>query len=776
MKQKDLRHSSSAAAAAPPLDQHYPKRHHHHFNHNFLDRSRRRQRERRLRRSFSALVWMGQVAMALAFLSGCVYYLRMELLWNIQQRTAATFQSAVQVNHNPHADDRTTDRQRQQQQQQRLHPSTNTTSLENSLSQKQKQLQLSLYEDENTFFTTSETHAKQSYEASSIMNQDKNESILFDFVSRLQQDFVDRYTINHSIDQARDLLRMGLSGSPQTLATKILRTTTTTHNHHRKDSNIVPKTQNHPMISIWIIGSSSAAGYGNHYEYSYASVLEELLVVPWTSSYDDVRTSITVRTMAMKELTEFPIAWCMHGHYWNHTLPTVIVWDFGEEFSKPNLPRIEAFLRFLSAAVVRDSETNHEEDDIVLPITVLFRGIHTEEQRSLIQHYSTFIDPIIIQDQRMVVPPTSIDEATQQKHHMATGFREFYQFSATGPDTLHAHNLSVQQHALVAWLIAMHMASAWKLSWMMMMMMKNDHDENHLQKFKSSRQVFELPKLLYMTDSILGEPWENLLVKPIPSLHCRTTFDYTVMKVQKQGFHQSIIVRANNNSEGIYSDLSNLIISGKAESSYETALEMLLLPKTQEFYNKGWVLDMDSETKRSKLLTKSSGNFLGFRDWKMAYYGVPQSGPLEILIPIDDTESVPVGDTEETTRKNSTLTLIIICESDATLPPRGNDSTCRLHRDVTFTVNGQLAPSVLIDSNIVATTAGRRTCVQITVPPSTESQSTFAQKQNTRKLSLTHRSPRGTHLKATVTNPKVSLKNGPCSIAYVIWSVEKGKE
>jgi hypothetical protein len=715
---------------------------------HFLDRNRRRQRERRFRRSSWALVGMGQLAIALIFLSGCVYYLRIEFVWNTTTTTINKFQSAVQVNHDPHGNDRTTDLQRRQQRF-HIHPPPSSShpnpgiQKQSSKQQQQQQqqqspvLQLPLYDDANTFFGTLIGTKFVHSEGSSTSSQDE--------LLRLQNEFVDRYTRNHSIDQARELLQLGLSGSPEILATKLL----------QKHDN---------EISIWIMGSSSAAGYGNQYEYSYASVLEELLA--WPSSWTN---TVTVRSMAMKELTEFPITWCAYQHYWKNTLPTMIVWDFGEELSKPHLPRLEAFLRFLSAAVVETSQTNnHEEekdDDWIVPITVLFRGIHTEEQWYLIQQYSAFIDPVIVRDHHVPVPPPS-------SAPMATGFREFYQFSATGPDTLHAHNLSVQQHALVAWLIAMHITSAWKLS--LGSLLDIDHQENYVQKFKSRKEAIELPKLLYISDNSAGQQWENLLINPITSLlHCRTTFDYTEMHMQKQGFHQSTIVRANITEAYILSDFSNLIISGKAESSFETALEMLLLPKTQEFYNKGWVLDLDAETKRSKLLTKSSGNFWGFRDWKMAYYGVPQSGPLELLIPIDDTESsFPTSDPAET--KNSTLTLLIMCEADAILPPPkgNNDNNCRLHRDVTFTVNGQLAQSVLVDSDIVATTSGRRTCVQITAPSTDDGQSIIIQKQTTEKLSSTQRSaPAGILLKVAVTNPQVSWKNGPCSIAYVIWSV-----
>lgn len=217
---------------------------------------------------------------------------------------------------------------------------------------------------------------------------------------------------------------------------------------------------------------------------------------------------------------------------------------------------------------------------------------------------------------------------------------------------------------------------------------------------------------------------------------------HSSLQIGDAGSSMELVPSANSNNTLTltHSLLHDIIIDGLANPDHEVT--DLLLPKTEQTAHRGWVLSLDAASKRSKLLLRSSGDFLGFQDWKMAYYGVPQSGPLQLFLPLASKNGA------------NTVSLLMVCQDDAAVP-----KSCLLHRDATFWVQGQPAVNVThINTDLVAAMAGEPSCVQVHVDPATE------------LLQRTKEGLFGIHLNITVTNPQITWKNGPCSVAHTVWA------
>jgi hypothetical protein len=472
--------------------------------------------------------------------------------------------------------------------------------------------------------------------------------------------------------------------------------------------NVFPRRSDKKHLSIWITGSSASAGYGNRYTESYAHVLQNL-VAPIASSID---WRVHIHHTAMKEMTEFPMTLCVaanddHEH-------DLIVYDFGEELSVPHPSRMEAFLRL----VIARQRTKP---------TILFRGVRSRDHLHVLRHYRDRIHAVIVRDAAAM----SIDDANDWSFRYRDGFREFGEFSVPGPDALHNHNLSVKQHEWTAHLIALYIGKVLELS------LASEYSEANIEPIG-------LPSTLHLQNdnflrSLLGES-----LSPF-KLHCKTSYELSTMKVH--GSNPVTLRRESDDATD--SHLCDILVSGLAVPENDLSLELLLLPPAMQSYNRGWVLALDSESRRSKLRLKGDDRFLGYRDWKASYYGVPQSGALEVAIPVT-TDPLSLNQTA-----SDRLDALLVCESSEIVPT----DSCRLYRDATLSINGDAATSTQLNSNTVATLSGKRPCVSVTVPQSARLVVVDEQKNSI-----------GIKLKIVVSNPSITWKNGPCSLAHVIWT------
>jgi hypothetical protein len=146
------------------------------------------------------------------------------------------------------------------------------------------------------------------------------------------------------------------------------------------------------------------------------------------------------------------------------------------------------------------------------------------------------------------------------------------------------------------------------------------------------------------------------------------------------------------------------------------------------FYHSGWVKDLENAERKEKLQSQH----LGFLDVLASYHGLPTSGILEF-----DLENVGAD--------------LIVCESQEAR----QQQACRLDRDMAFTANGKPVEKVRrIETDAVAY-RGKQHCLLLALGE--------AEEGSTVRLSL------------QVTNKKVALSSGPCSISHIIWQRDEQK-
>lgn len=145
-------------------------------------------------------------------------------------------------------------------------------------------------------------------------------------------------------------------------------------------------------------------------------------------------------------------------------------------------------------------------------------------------------------------------------------------------------------------------------------------------------------------------------------------------------------------------------------------------PKGMVFYTSGWVLDMENSERKEKLRSQHHG----FKDAQASFHGIVASGTLTFDFEVESSSNM------------------IVCESQALLEPEG----CRLDEDVEFTINNQPVKSVRRIATDYISYRGKQHCVLV---------------------EFESRESGEVQLGMTVTNNKVTINGGPCSISHIIW-------
>ena len=215
-----------------------------------------------------------------------------------------------------------------------------------------------------------------------------------------------------------------------------------------------------------------------------------------------------------------------------------------------------------------------------------------------------------------------------------------------------------------------------------------------------------------------GDPW---LLGEKPEISCYSGFEHVPRKSDLSEVMQDLPAATTT----VYSNLPFLVNATKTIDPL-----LLLKPKSVQFYHQGWVHDLEAAPKRSKQRTKQS-EFLGFTDWKTAFYGEYQSGALKITVP---------------TRPDSTLKRLVLCQADDPM----DIGSCALPQDLRFSIDGKELTNLLVDRRIVKTIDDKPLCTALDLPVDFEAKAT------------------GVAIDIEVSNSRVRWNQGPCSIAHVL--------
>jgi hypothetical protein len=172
-------------------------------------------------------------------------------------------------------------------------------------------------------------------------------------------------------------------------------------------------------------------------------------------------------------------------------------------------------------------------------------------------------------------------------------------------------------------------------------------------------------------------------------------------------------------------------LTGNLHPSAGSSTQDVLLehPKGMLFYTNGWVLDLENSERKEKLRSQH----LGFKDMLASYHGIPASGVLSFDLHLKETSD------------------LIVCEAQSG-SPQPSDEACKLDQDVEFTLNKGVVKSIKRIETDFVSYEGKRHCFLVQLAKRTSGKATL-----------------GMH----VTNQKVTLAKGPCSVSHIIWQEDE---
>jgi len=424
-------------------------------------------------------------------------------------------------------------------------------------------------------------------------------------------------------------------------------------------------------MTIAFIGQSTTAGYGNHHKQSFPFVLENLLQ-PLLKILD---IELIVRNHAMEHIGPFPYTWCLNEYI--GTDVDIISWDFG-----PTTPQdLEIWIRAILALDYK-------------PMLIFRDSFAAGGRHKIVQQYvdANLLQAPTIFDWEVAVKPFLQVKAIKRP----AGFIDWNIFGVPPgvqalPGQNNKENWTIRQHALVGDVLCI-----WLLGYVELMVAA----QLGTYDIPKPGEIAALHTPLFATASQLKKPYSNLLYFTSPSqLSCYTTFD------------------------PVLSGNMNFVASGTVEAP-------LLDPKGATFYNSGWVLDLEPDERKEKLLTKE-WDYLGMKDTQKSFYGLQASGTLAMRLEMS----------------NGPLELLVLCESHS--PPKKD--ACVLGHDIDVEISGEKAPGLTrIDSDAVAFN-GKRLCYLVDLPEGIKS-----------KIG-------DVELEIRVSNALVTWSKGACTLSHIIW-------
>jgi hypothetical protein len=502
---------------------------------------------------------------------------------------------------------------------------------------------------------------------------------------------------------------------------------------------------------------------------------------------------------------------------------------------------------------VYQGEKEEQEDPQYLTLLKYYRRASVLSDATLLVHEAHATRPFFEQRGGAAAAATALPR----------GLIDWHKFGgpagSSSLDHIHAH-LSLQQHELVAWLIGMHFLAPLEL--LAAQSLNFINNINNATSATSGRKTKKkkggshptlfldkqrrrstmtmtrnpLPKPLFLQNVEWMDDLSRSTTMAATSQRqqlCYTTLEYMVRDRSMQPI-VTTATTSNNEAErtaafvdeghgqaiqqidSVYipSNMHELLLPldgmnnsdySKDDSSATIGQDSeLLLPKSGQWYNHhGWVLDMDTLTKRHKQQTRSS-DFLGFADWKKAYFGAHGSGTLRLFLPLPLVNSNGSG-TTTTVAAGNAIKVLILCElspfneDDRPSDPgkfrkrlrkqRTSVASCTLREDVSISVGGVATTTQALESIGSSTTTPslydaplQPQCRHVVIPPAarlmtrTQAMAISDDKKLRDEVFAGYDGEYGLLVELTVTNPRVVWNQGPCSLSHVIYQPQEGSD
>ncbi|GKZ00042.1 hypothetical protein MPSEU_000957600 [Mayamaea pseudoterrestris] len=471
-------------------------------------------------------------------------------------------------------------------------------------------------------------------------------------------------------------------------------------------------------------GYSVTNGRGNYFAQSYPFVMEQLLHTPFFL----LGVQLKVLNHAIGGCPSFPYGWCLNEFM--GTDADVISWDFGMNEAGGDPVGLEAYIRQVLTQLPQR------------PMLIVKDTPLATQRRELLQHYSRYLnDPLLLLSDAAADWFLELPQSQRP-----SGFAEWRKFGAPpGAPGQVVHHPGVKEHEFIAWILTMHFLSILEIV--------AADDGVLLQCLPLEAPSGSLPRPLAVeaTQTNLTKPWTAMFFGQASAelgndvhwsmnrIHCRTTFEPIVK-----------------------GDLSSLVVVGSVGENVN-----VMLPKSNMFYNRGWVLDMSDQEKKAKRKLELFGD-LGFIDSKKAYYGLFTSKAMRLLLPYDGNLSPRPGDLA-----SSFFRSIVVCEVNE----KRDYGACDLSQDVLFMIGGVNATSTIIDKTVFM---GKKICVHLNVPdaavfstralikeqyalPSGLLPPPETEKDRVRDAKI------GLEVQIRVINQRIMSLDKACSVSHIVW-------
>ena len=482
----------------------------------------------------------------------------------------------------------------------------------------------------------------------------------------------------------------------------------------------------HGVIRFAFGGYSVTVGRGNTFAQSFPFVTQRQLhtVLQLLNA-----TTLLVTNAAIGGCPAFPYGWCL-SNFWSSASSTssssssasssqrraatenrtvqvdstilpdadVVSWDFSMNEAGGDPVGLEAYIRHVlqlpkqPKLIVKDSyalggqrrqllqdyHTNHYYH---------YRHDHNTNATRTKQTFKTTTRTSFLRDAVVL----HLDAATEvflqlPEAQRPRGFQNWRKFGAPlGAPGQQVHHPAKAEHELLGWILTMHFLAALQFAVAAMTTTPtNDSlgwsswlacDQDEKDATREEPVWFGPPRTTNAT-----EPWSSLLFgEPVAVDHTTTNRTQNRWKMNR--------IHCRTSFDPILSGpLSDIIIP---TTTVGEDLD-IMLPKSNMFYNRGWVLDLsDAERATKHSLNRFGG--LGFRDQKKAYYGIYTSRALKLLLPYEPPASVsPSASASSMTPyprpgdlARDWFKSVVICEVN-----EKRDNACVTERDVTFRMDG----------------------------------------------------------------------------------------
>ncbi|KAL3934684.1 MAG: hypothetical protein SGBAC_009655 [Bacillariaceae sp.] len=491
-------------------------------------------------------------------------------------------------------------------------------------------------------------------------------------------------------------------------------------------------------LRLAFAGYSVTAGRGNYFHQSFPFQLQRALenVVRLAG----LEHSLEVRNAAIGGAPSFPYAFCFESFLGPN--PDVISWDYSMNEAGGVPEGLEAYVRHMI--------TTYSGDMPVPKLIVKDTHMATMRRRVLHEYTNLVPDSVVLH-----TDPATKPFLERYEEYRPIGFQNWRKFGAPhGAPGQAAHHPALKEHELLGWILAMHFLTALEYK----MVARSELSCPPTQGDTLPKKILSKPVSAKLTnttnpnfDSVLfghevsSDEWK---INPV---QCRTTFQPIF-----NGF-----------------DLSELVVNGSMAEDLD-----VLLPKSQYYYNQGWVLDMSEAIKAARRKLSTYEDNLGFIDSKEAYYGIYESPPLNLLLPYssssdgDDAASKEEEDEEAAEHNNypqldqdasKWFESIVVCQVNE----QREDGECDFGKDVGVIIGGvnvtDISPYMMEMGG--TTYLGKKVCSHIPVPDGAilTSHNRLAGKEEAEEDQV------GLLVQVFVTNKHLVHTRQACSLSHVVW-------